>query len=57
MSFSKALEPWSANKLVEILGVPRRTAYAWKSGEKVAPPWVQALVLYRLRNVKPDASD
>jgi hypothetical protein len=57
MQFSEALKPWTANKLIEIIGVPRRTAYAWKSGEKVAPGWVQALVLYRLRNVKPDASE
>lgn len=55
MSFSDALKPWTANKLIEIIGVPRRTAYAWKSGEKVAPVWVQALVLFRMKHVKPDA--
>ncbi len=57
MTFSKALEPWTANKLIEVIGVPRRTAYAWKSGEKVAPGWVQSLVLFRLKYVKPDASE
>lgn len=56
MRFSDALKPWTANKLIEVIGVPRRTAYAWKSGEKVAPSWVQALVLFRLRYVKSDAS-
>lgn len=57
MSFSKDLTPWTANKLIEVVGVPRRTAYAWKSGEKVAPDWVQALVLYRMRHVKPDVEE
>ena len=57
MSFSEKLKPWTANKLMEVIGVPRRTAYAWKSGEKVAPSWVQALVLFRLKYVKPDASE
>lgn len=57
MTFAEKLKPWTANKLMETLGVPRRTAYAWKSGEKVAPTWVQALVLFRLKYVKPDNPD
>ena len=56
MEFKDRLKPWTANKLIEVIGCPERTAYAWKSGYKVPHAWVQALVLYRLRNVKPDAS-
>lgn len=54
MTFAEKLKPWTASKLIEAIGVPRRTAYAWKSGEKIAPAWVQALVLFRLKHVKPD---
>lgn len=56
MSFVEALKPWTAEKIIEIVGCKRRSAYAWKSGEKVPHDWVQGLVLDRMKRVKPDAS-
>jgi antitoxin HicB len=57
MDFVKALEPWTVPKIVEILGVPERTVYSWRMGERLPPEWVQRLVLERMKRVKPDASD
>jgi hypothetical protein len=57
MAFSDDLKPWTAEKIIEVIRCKRRTAYAWKAGDKVAPDWVQGLVLYRMRHVKPDAEE
>lgn len=56
MEFVKALEPWTVPKIVEVLGVPERTVYSWRMGERLPPDWVQRLVLERMKRVKPDAS-
>jgi hypothetical protein len=57
MDFVKELKPWSVPKIVEILGVPERTAYSWRMGDRLPPEWVQRLVIERMKRVKPDASE
>ena len=56
MNFVTALKPWSVAKLVEVLGVPERTVYSWRMGDRLPPEWVQRLILERMKRVKPDAS-
>lgn len=55
MNFVTALKPWSVAKLVEVLGVPERTVYSWRMGDRLPPEWVQRLILERMKRVKPDA--
>lgn len=57
MDFVKELKPWSVPKIVEILGVPERTAYSWRMGDRLPPEWVQKLVIDRMKRVKPDTPD
>lgn len=56
MDFVTGLKPWTVAKIVEVIGVPERTVYSWRMGERLPPPWVQRLVLDRMKRVKPDAS-
>lgn len=52
MEFVKAIAPFKAAQIVEILGCPERTAFAWLRGERLPPEWVQRLVLEKLKPVK-----
>jgi hypothetical protein len=56
MDFVTAIQPWTAAKIAETLGCPERIVYAWKKGERQPRPWIQRLILERLKRVKPDAS-
>lgn len=53
MDFVEALRPWSVPKIIETLGCPERTVYAWKMGERLPAEWVQRLILERLKHIKP----
>jgi len=57
MDFLKAIEPWSAPKIAETLECPQRIVYAWKAGERHPRPWVQKLILDRMKRVKPDVEE
>lgn len=54
MTFKAQLERWTAALIIKTIGCPERTAFSWKSGDKVPPVWVQRLVLDRLKRVKGD---
>lgn len=57
MAFVDDLKPWTVAKLCETLGVPERTVYSWRMGERLPAPWVQRLILDRMKRVKPDAEE
>lgn len=55
MDFIEAIKPWSAGLVAKTLGCPERIVYSWKKGERQPRPWVQKLVVDRLKRVKSDA--
>lgn len=55
MDFVTELKPWTVGKICETIGVPVRTVYSWRMGERLPAPWVQRLVVDRMKRVKPDA--
>lgn len=57
MAFVDDLKPWSVAKTCEVLGIPERTVYSWRMGERLPPEWVQRLVVERMKRVKPDAQE
>jgi DNA-binding transcriptional regulator YiaG len=56
MPFPDDLKQWSAAKIAETLGCPERIVYAWKKGERQPRPWIQRLILDRLKRVKSDVA-
>lgn len=48
-SFAQAVASRPVPEIVKALGCPVRTAFSWKSGERLPPEWLQKLIMDRLK--------
>lgn len=55
MNFAQQLAKATASEIAVLLHCPIRIVYAWKAGQRQPRPWVQYLILEKLRTSAPRA--
>lgn len=53
MNFAQQLAKATAGEIAALLHCPIRIVYAWKAGQRQPRPWVQHLILEKLRAPAP----